>query len=92
MILTLAVEEASGEAVWLLVDRNAEGVDVTHLSTTGGDQQCHVTFRDTPVPDGQPPDRRHRRLGGPRAGPFSGARSPSALTYPEPARRSWTFR
>ena len=52
MILTLAVEEASGEAVWLLVDRNAEGVDVTHLSTTGGDQQCHVTFRDTPVPDG----------------------------------------
>ena len=50
VILTLARDEASGEAVWLLVDRGSEGIDVTPVSTTGGDHQCHVTFRDTPVP------------------------------------------
>ncbi|MCH8194938.1 MAG: acyl-CoA dehydrogenase family protein [Chloroflexi bacterium] len=50
VILTLARDEASGEAVWLLVDGGSEGIDVTPVSTTGGDHQCHVTFRDTPVP------------------------------------------
>ncbi|MEE9286150.1 MAG: acyl-CoA dehydrogenase family protein [Dehalococcoidia bacterium] len=52
VILTLARDEASGDPVWLLVDRGSRGIDVTPFSTTGGDHQCHVTFADTPVPAG----------------------------------------
>lgn len=50
MLLVLAQEAASGKPLWLLVDRNAPGVTVRHLSTTAADHQCHVELKSVAVP------------------------------------------